>query len=288
MLISFFSILLVAGLVFLFIRMAAVFKTKPVDYTASPADFGLPYQRVRIPTENNLSLHGWWIAGNPGAGKPALILLHGWRRNAERMMPYIGKLHKDYNLLVFDARNHGKSDTDTFSSMPRFAADILAVTDFIEREYHGQYSGHIGIIGLSMGGAAAIYAASRDNRLRAVVTVGAFANPGEVMRLEYKKRHIPYFPMVWLVFEYFQYHMKARFNDFAPEKHIGKADATFLIVHGKEDLTAPFSHGERLHAAAPEGRAQLLAIEGAGHSDCHTFEVFWPAVERFLGEALKG
>ncbi len=274
------------GMVMLFRAMTRVFNTRPVDYTATPADLELAYETVRFPTANGLSLHGWWIPSLKGQKKPVVILLHGWRRNAERMMPYIEALHGDFNLFVFDARNHGKSDSDTYSSMPRFAEDIRAALDHIQGSRAGEYSGAIGLVGLSMGGAASIYAASQDERIRAVVTVGAFANPAEVMRLEYKKRHIPYFPMVWLVFEYFQHHMKVRFNDIAPEKHIGRAEARFLIVHGTDDRTAPFSHGERLHRAARPGNARLLPIDGAGHSDCHTYNGFWTELRGFLMEDL--
>ena len=286
MLIPVVLLIFFAAMFLLFRAMTKVFNTRPVDYTATPADLKLLFEVVRFPTQNGLSLHGWWIPSSEGEGKPVVILLHGWRRNAERMMPYIEALHGDVNLFVFDSRNHGKSDSDTYSSMPRFAEDIRAAVDYLEEATWEKYSGAIGLVGLSMGGAASIYAAAADERIRAVITVGAFANPAEVMRLEYKKRHIPYFPMVWLVFEYFQYHMKARFNDFAPEKHIGRAGARFLVVHGTEDHTAPFSHGERLTSAAAPGRAKLLSLEGAGHSNCHEFDGFWPAVRGFLMRVL--
>lgn len=280
------SIVLI-GLSFMFYLMTRAFNTIPVDYTENPGDLGMDYASVRFPTKNNLSLHGWWIPAKNGPDKPLLILLHGWRRNCKRMLPYAEALHADYNLFVFDSRNHGKSDSDTFSSMPRFTEDIIAALDYLQEEYSGKHSGETGIIGLSMGGAAAIYAAALDERIKSVVTVGAFANAADVMRQEYSKRHIPYFPLVYLVFEYFQYHIGLRFREFAPENNIGKSKADFLIVHGKVDQTAPFSHAERLIASARDGKASLLAIDHAGHSDCHEFDSFWPGVKAFLIKTLN-
>jgi len=277
---------ILAGIVILFIQMTKAFRTIPVDYSSTPRDLGLEYDAAGFPTRNNLNLHGWWIPSNAGRNKPLLILLHGWRRNMERMMPYIKELHSHYNLFVFDSRNHGKSDSDSFSSMPRFAEDIIAALDHIQEAHSEHFSGKIGAIGLSMGGAAAIYAAAQDTRIRSVVTVGAFANPAEVMRLEYKKRKIPYFPMVYLVFEYFQFHMGKRFSEFAPEANIANAEAVFFIVHGKKDQPAPHSHAERLLMAARQGNAELFMIEEAGHSDCHEHETFWPAVKKFLVKSL--
>ena len=285
MLVLLILILVFFSLGIMFLLMIRVFKTLPVDYTANPKDLDLPYETVRFPTRNELQLHGWWIPQKEGMNKPVLILLHGWRRNAERMMPYIQALN-GYNLFVFDSRNHGKSDSDTFSSMPRFAEDLIAALDHLDHDLAGRHSGKYGVIGLSMGGAAAIYAASLDDRLSAVVTVGAFANAADVMRREYRKRHIPYFPLVYLVFEYFQYHIGLRFKEFAPENNIGKSKARFLLVHGKLDETAPYSHAERLQAAACSGQAELLTLAGAGHSDCHEAALFWPAVNAFLDRFL--
>ncbi len=283
-------VLLVLILVFfsmgiMFLLMIRVFKTLPVDYKANPQDLGLPYETVRFPTNNELQLHGWWIPHKEGVKRPVLILLHGWRRNSERMMPYIQALH-GYNLFVFDSRNHGKSDSDTFSSMPRFAEDLVAALDYVDNGLAGRHNGHYGVIGLSMGGAAAIYAASRDDRISSVVTVGAFANAADVMRREYRKRHIPYFPLVYLVFEYFQYHIGLRFKEFAPENNIGKSKARFLLVHGKLDETAPYAHAERLLSAARGNQAELLTLAEAGHSDCHESHLFWPAVTEFLDRVL--
>lgn len=285
-------LLLVLAVVFfsmgiMFFLMIRVFKTIPVDYAATPRDLNLHYEAVRFSTMNDLQLHGWWIPHGNGVEKPVVILLHGWRRNAERMMPYIQALHGRYNLLVFDSRNHGKSDSDTFSSMPRFAEDLVSALDHLDNGLAGRHNGNYGVIGLSMGGAAAIYAASHDDRISCVVPVGAFANAADVMRREYRKRHIPYFPLVYLVFEYFQYHIGLRFNEFAPENNIGKSKARFLLVHGKLDETAPFSHAERLLSAAREGQAELQPLDEAGHSNCHDSTRFWPAVIGFLDRGLR-
>ena len=128
-----------------------------------------------------------------------ILLVHGWNRNLGRMMPYIKQLHPEgYNLFVFDARNHGSSDTDGLSSMPKFAEDIIAALDYLENSLI-QKGGKIGVIGLSMGGSATIYAAATDKRISRIATVGAFAHPADVMKLEMKKRHIPYFPICLVV-----------------------------------------------------------------------------------------
>lgn len=272
-------IFLLMGVLFSF--MSRVFKTDPVSYDSSPADLGISYESVDFKTTKNLTLRGWWIKSGKDGPKPVLVLVHGWRRNAERMMPYIESLQPHFNLLVFDSRNHGRSDVDEFTSMPKFTEDILSSLDYLDTrpELNGLERF---VIGLSMGGGGAIYASAKDKRISGVITVGAFANPADLMKKEYKKRHIPYFPLVYSLFKYFEYKIGERFDDFAPEVQIGKSNAKFLIVHGTADKTTPFSHGERLFRASVKGNASLWAIEGAGHSNCHEFPGFWEQVLQFV------
>lgn len=272
-------ILLILLLVIIFSLMSRVFNTVPVAYEGSPADLGIPFESVEFESSKKLKLKGWWIKVKENEPQPILVLVHGWRRNAERMLPYVEALHPHFNLLVFDSRNHGKSDSDNFTSMPKFTEDILASLDYLdERTELNNLTRYV--LGLSMGGGGAIYAAAKDKRISGIITVGAFANPADLMKREYKKRHIPYFPMVYFLFKYFEHRIGEKFNDFAPENQIDKSSATFLILHGTEDKTTPFSHGERLHRAAIPENSLLWAVEGAGHSNCHEFPGFW---EKIIG-----
>lgn len=273
--------IVVVLIIILFALMARVFKTVPVPYTSSPADEGIPFETVHFNTSRGLRLHAWWIPGEEGDGRPVVILVHGWRRNAERMMPYIKALHSHYKLLVFDSRNHGKSESDNFTSMPKFTEDILAALNYIDTKEDCR-GGSRSLLGLSMGGGAAIYAAAQDQRINNVVTIGAFANPEDIMVREYRKRYIPYFPLVYILHVYFQWRIGVRFKEFAPENQIKYSDARFLIIHGEKDETTPFSHAERLLAASKDSRTELYSMKEAGHSNCHTFTGFWEKIIGFL------
>ena len=84
---------------------------------------GLPWREVSVPSNNGKRLFGWFITA-PGRG-PALVVMHGWGGNAEMMLPLAAPLHAaGYSLLLVDARCHGRSDDDSFASLPRFAEDI--------------------------------------------------------------------------------------------------------------------------------------------------------------------
>ncbi len=276
-----FFILLLILLLFLFFRKAAQgFKNPERAHDVTPSDHGIPFRELSVPTLNNKKLYGWYMAESSQA--PTIILVHGWGRNAGRTMPYIRALHKQgFNLLAFDARHHGSSDRDDFSTMKKFAEDILSVIDFLDQADLSDNRKYI-IIGLSIGGSAAIYASSQDARISRVVTVGALADPLEIMKKQLADHHVPYIPLGYLVLEYLQRSIKLRFRDIAPEKFISRSRASFLLIHGDEDQTIPVSHAQRLYEASQKEKSQLWLIKGKGHSDCHHEPGFWQRIIQFI------
>ncbi len=264
--------------------MTLGFKNTKKSHNKTPDEFGLPFNEIWIPTKNHRNLYAWWIPAETECTDtpPTLILVHGWNRNVERMMAYIKKLQPlGYNLMAFDSRNHGNSDGDSFSSMIKFAEDIHATVDDLE---HHPCVNHdkLGLIGLSIGGAASIYAASLDKRIKKVITVGAFARPDDVMAIQFKKRHIPYIPFVWTLFKYVEFKIGASFDEISPVNNINKSPAEFLLIHGTDDKTVPYEQAEKLVAAANPDKSELFTLPGRGHSDCHKYPGFWDKVEEFL------
>lgn len=276
------SLLIVIGI--LLVLMTKMYTNKFEAHTKTPGDYGIPFESVRYPTKNNKKLYSWWIPAPKDLTKTAstVILVHGWNRNVGRMMPYIKELHPaGYNLLVFDSRNHGSSDPDEFSSMPKFAEDIIASINFLEKKPEINLD-NIGVVGLSMGGAASIYAASKDKRISKVITVGAFAHPAKVMKREIQKKHIPYFPAIWMFFKYVQYKIGTSFEAIAPINNIGKAKAELLLIHGELDEVVPIKDAQLMEKAGNPSLVKLWAIADKGHSDCHEHPDYWNRVKDFL------
>jgi len=87
--------------------------------------------------------------------------------------------------------------------------------------------------------------------------------------------------MIWLMFRYLRIFQKLDLDKIAPEKHIVNANASFLLIHGEEDVTVPVEEGKRL-AKAAGSRAELWIIPHRGHSDCHLEKGFWGKVIDFM------
>ena len=151
---------------------------------------GLPWREVHIPTQRGKTLFGWFIPASEAA--PALAVVHGWGGNAEMMLPLAGPLHAaGYSVLFFDARSHGRSDGDSFASLPRFAEDLEHAVDWLQGQREVDAS-RVGVIGHSVGAGAALLLASRRPDLAAAVSLAAFAHPAGIMRRWLKLKRIPY------------------------------------------------------------------------------------------------
>lgn len=245
----------------------------------TPKDEGIDFEEVSIPTCKKKHLFGWWMKADRTAS--SIILMHGWGKNAGHLMPYIKNLHgKGMNLLVFDSRNHGNSDRDNFSSMVKFAEDIYACVDFIE-EQPTTKNNNIFLIGMSIGGAASIYAAANDTRIKKIITIGAPSSPEDIMAMHLRKKHFPQ-PLIWLVFQFMQYRIGKRFSEISSDNNISKSPVKLLLIHGKDDEVVPFSQAEIILNAANPGQAEIWAIEGKGHNNCHYEVGIWERCLAFL------
>jgi uncharacterized protein len=213
-----------------------------------------------------------------------VVLVHGWGRNAERMLPYLPMLHPlGYHLLAFDARHHGRSDEDGYSTMLKVSEDVRAAVGFAAVQ-PGVDAARIAALGLSIGGAGTIHAAAHDHRVRAAVTAGAFADPRDAM-LPPRRWTALLRPALPLSFRFIEWRAGLRFDEIAPEAVIARAAARFLIVHGDADVVVPVGQAYRLAAAAGD-RAELWIMPGRGHSDTHLEPGFERRLAGFLAAAL--
>lgn len=259
-------------------KRAYAYERKP--HRKSPANFDIDFDEVRIPVPQGGELYGWWMPTEPNA--PTLILIHGWSRNVERVLPYIRHLHPlGYNLLAIDARNHGSSTPLEAPTVGTFTEDALAALNFlVERNP----STAVGVIGLSIGGGAALAAAGQDERIQAAITVGAISHPIELMRAHFAQRHIPGF-LISSLFLYMRLRYGIDYERIAPVNNLPNAVGKILIVHGENDETVPLEQGRALAAANPRS-AELWVVPDKKHSDCHLHPEFWGRVDVFLAKNL--
>ena len=229
-----------------------------------PADLDLTAQSVRIPVAGGLSLFAWYVpAGTATQPAPAIVLLHGWGGNASTLLPAAQALHRaGYAVLLPESRNHGRSDRDSHSSLPRFAQDLDSALDWL-RLQPGIDATRLSALGHSVGGAAVLLSASRRHDLHAVVSVSAFAHPEQVMRRWLASRRVPYWPLGWLVNRYVERVIGARFDAIAPAHTLAHSHSPVLLVHGLQDRTVPIEDARWLWQNRAQADVTLLECNGS-------------------------
>ena len=239
---------------------------------------GLPWQEARIPTLRGKMLSGWFIPAGDRA--PALAILHGWGSNAGMMLPLARPLHEaGYAVLLFDARSHGRSDGDSFASLPRFAEDLEHAFRWLQARPEVDPR-RIGVIGHSVGAGAALLTASRCPDVAVVVSLAAFAHPAAMMRRWLQSKGIPRLLGAYILF-YVQRVIGHRFDDIAPCNTIRRVRCPVLLAHGTEDVTVPVSDARAIYAHRPDERVQLLLMPGS-HDEYGELETSMESVIGFL------
>ncbi len=264
------------------------FRAPRIREVKTPLDHGVPYNQVAIPGVSAKQLFGWLL---PVETSPhTLIILHGWGGNAELMLPIAIPFYRaGFNTLLIDARNHGSSDSDTFSSLPRFAEDLGTAIDWIKQHYP-ERAQKIAVLGHSVGASAVIYEASRRDDIDAVISISAFAHPEWLMQrylqnICWKGLRLPQF-LIRIILKYIQWVIGHSFASIAPVHTICKLNAPVLLVHGKDDSTVPVEDARAIIENCPEPHVQLLEIDDAGHESVDKIEEHAEKLTSFLSKAF--
>ena len=123
---------------------------------AHPGSVTLPEQfagtDVTFGSASGATLKGNVLVGTHGSG--AIILMHGVRGNRGAMAKHAIFLNKaGFTVLLFDFQAHGESTGSKITSGYLESMDASAAVRFIRERFPGE---RVGVIGSSLGGAAAI------------------------------------------------------------------------------------------------------------------------------------
>ena len=272
-------------LVHLFHRRLRISLAAPREAIERPLSaHGLPGREVSFPTARGRTLRGWWLGEQHGQG--VVIVTHGWGANREMMLPLARSIREaGWRVLLFDARNHGESDDDDFSSMPRFAEDTEAAIDWVRgRSEHA--AGPVVLIGHSVGAAAVLLVASRRRDISGVISLSAFAHPEGMMRRWLAWKRLPFLPIGWYVLRHVERVIGHRFDDIAPVNTLPRVDCPVLLAHGRSDPIIPFEDAQTLYAHRGEASVTLQPLPG-GHDLSDQLADHRSLLTAFLGQCRQ-
>jgi alpha-beta hydrolase superfamily lysophospholipase len=262
-------LLVVIALILLFpVILHLAYRAPRIEESTTPDKHGLCFSQHRIPTVTNKQLFAWFIPANNSCC--TLVIVHGWGANAEMMLPLANPFHAaGMDVLLYDARNHGQSDRDSFSSLPRFAEDLENVLAWLKQRSPNH---KVVVLGHSVGAAASILSASRGADIDLVISVSGFAHPRLMMNRHLDRPWLPSF-LRPLIMNYIQWVIGFRFDDIAPMNRIPYVSCPVLLAHGTADTTVPLEDMHLIEASATaETPVQVLAVEGAKHDSVEHFK----------------
>jgi fermentation-respiration switch protein FrsA (DUF1100 family) len=163
----------------------------PIDL----ARYAMPnYETVRFPSRQpGINIAGWWVPGAPGA--PAVILVHGLGgcKNAIDVLVPAGMLwHNGFSVLLVDLRDVGDSDSEDgwTSAGNEEYLDVLGAWDWLVTR-KGYAPERIGLFGVSLGGATALYAFSEEPRVAALFLESTYAHLMETLADDLSEDGLP-------------------------------------------------------------------------------------------------
>jgi len=258
----------------------------------NPGRFGLTYRDVRFRARGgDVRLAGWLI---PAAGSDrALVLVHGKDSSRsdelDRHFPELAAAlaRRGFNVLMVDLRGHGQSDAARFSFGPDEGRDVEGAADFLETQ--GFHAGSIGVLGVSLGAAAGIYAAANDPDVGALVEDSSYAAFDLVLRRNWRSAaHLPEFflPGTELLGRWIE---RRDVRTVVPADLIGRiAPRPVMIVHGAIDGLIPVQDAYDLQAADPS--AAIWIVPQAVHAGAYQVkpDAYLNRVSDFFNSALGG
>lgn len=255
----------------------------------NPADYGLEFELVTTQSEDGLTLYGWFMPGENGAG---IMIQHGTPGGRQDGLYEAAALNKaGYSVLLGSFRAHDECDGELISFGYYEQADIKAWHQYILGREEVDPD-RIGLFGESMGGGASIIYAAGDPGVAAVATGSGFALTQEVVEkfIEYETDLPPAVIPLLARFILFWAEQAADFSSQAldTEAVIDQiSPVPVLIIHGGSDDKIGPAAGQQLFDAAADPK-QLVWIEEARHVDFedHQPEVYREALVGFFDEYL--
>jgi fermentation-respiration switch protein FrsA (DUF1100 family) len=230
---------------------------------ALPSD--LVGQDVQISSESGTVLRGWWL---PRDGPGAVILMHGVRSNRQSMLGRARFLSRaGYSVLLFDFQAHGESRGRRITFGYLESRDASSAVDFVRRQ---KPLGKIGVIGVSMGGAASLLATPPLD-VQAMVLESVYPTIEEAVADRLSARAGNWAGiMTPLLTSQLKPRLGVGAERLRPIEAVKKISAPKLFIFGTADRHTKLNESLRLVALAMEPK-DSWAIDGAGHVDLYEY-----------------
>jgi uncharacterized protein len=223
-------------------------------------------ESVKIESQSGATLAGWFVPGKPGGG--AVVLMHGVRGTRAQMLGHADFLARaGYSVLLFDFQAHGESAGERITFGHLESRDAEAAVNYVRRRLPGE---QVGVIGVSLGGAAALLA-SPKLEADALVVEMVYSN---IHRAIANRLTMKLGGWAEVLTPLLCGQLKPRLGvdegALCPAERVREVTSPLFVIGCAEDRHTRLEETRQLFDAAREPK-QLWVIDGAAHVDPHTF-----------------
>ena len=195
---------------------------------------------ITVGSAGGQTIHGWYLCQQreTACDRPLVLLFHGNAGNRAGRTGWYELLFKaGCDVLAIDYQGYG--DSTGIPSQAAIEADSLAAWDYAVQQLNCSPD-NIFVMGISLGGAAAVHTASVQCRATTapagLITVATFSSMADVAAWSY-----PWLPVRAILLD-----------RYPSTDRIIEVTCPFIQLHGDTDQIVNHSFGRRLFEAAPD------------------------------------
>ena len=251
--------LVVAGLVTSWLVASALVAPQQRAIGNPPSD--LPAVSFTVDSQSGSVISGWHSRSKPSNG--VVVLLHGIRGsrlsmlNRARMLRDIG-----YSTIMIDLQAHGESPGKQITVGHLERHDVRAAVEYARKQHPDE---RIGVIGVSLGGAAALLASPLN--IDSLVLESVYPNIKDAINNRVSARLGPLssIPSALLMIQ-LEPRLGVSPNELRPIDYIDNVGCPVFVVSGTADQHTTAAETRQMFATATEPK-ELWLVDGAAHAD---------------------
>ena len=242
---------------------------RPARSVVGSAPVALGARTVVFPSRSGSEIRAWLAPGRRGAG--AVLLLHGMGGNRASMLARAAFLHQaGFTILAPDFQAHGESPGRHITFGALESLDAEAALAFLRASAPGE---RVGIIGVSMGGAATLVG-SKPLAVDALVLESVYPTFHNAVA---DRLHAWFGPFGFLgdavaptLIQLVAPRIGVDPARLRPIDGISNVGEPLLVISGTDDQYTKLEETRALFARAQSPK-ELWEVSGAGHVDIHDY-----------------
>lgn len=246
-------------------------------------------QDWQLTSMDHLKLSAIYLPAEQESEK-TVIVAHGYMGDAETMANYAKMFHDlGYNVLVPDARGHGRSEGKYIGFGWPERKDYVQWVDKILTEVGS--SQKIVLYGVSMGAATVMMTSgeSLPENVKAIIEDCGYSSVNEELAYQLKDMfNLPSFPLMQVTSLMTKIRAGYFFGEASAVNQLEKNKRPMLFIHGDADTFVPYEMLDKVYNAT-NGPKEKYVVKGAEHAKSYTQdpEKYQLVVKEFLAKYVE-